>query len=201
MAATCRRASTTSIFPPRTPPRTRTSRPRWRATSISRCRSPRRPRNNSTPWSSSASASSTSPASRSSPSLHGAPAHPRRSDIRRFEMNSTTTTTVPLISSGSAGPLGVLHLPRLWTKLTLGTAGKLAAGYDFCGAGFDQMTLNALNLDREKTIAYVEESRPTYLQFEEWIVEQNGGKIPQAAIDEHNKAVKGYNHGDDLAAQ
>jgi hypothetical protein len=115
-------------------------------------------------------------------------------------MNSTTTTTtVPLISSGSAGPLGVLHLPRLWTKLTLGTAGKLADGYDFCGAGFDQMTLNALNLDREKTIAYVEENRPTYLQFEAWIVEQNGGKIPQAAVDEHNKAVKGYNHGDELA--
>ena len=37
---------------------------------------------------------------------------------------------VPLISSGTAGPLGVLHLPRLWQKVTLEYAGKLAAGYE-----------------------------------------------------------------------
>ena len=32
--------------------------------------------------------------------------------------------TVPLISSGAAGPLGVLHLPRLWLKLRLEAAGS-----------------------------------------------------------------------------
>ncbi|PYI95190.1 MAG: DUF5069 domain-containing protein, partial [Verrucomicrobia bacterium] len=36
-------------------------------------------------------------------------------------------TYVPLISSGIAGPLGVLHLPRLWQKVSLEEAGKLAS--------------------------------------------------------------------------
>ena len=54
-----------------------------------------------------------------------------------------STTIVPLISSGSHGPLGVVHLPRLWSKLTLDAAGKLPPGYDSCGDGFDAMTLSA----------------------------------------------------------
>ena len=39
------------------------------------------------------------------------------------------STHVPTISSGLSGPLGVQHLPRLWQKVSLGTQGKLAAGY------------------------------------------------------------------------
>jgi hypothetical protein len=113
-------------------------------------------------------------------------------------MNSTTTKTIPLISSGTAGPLGALHLPRLWTKLTLGSAGMLADGYDFCGQGFDQMTITALGLDRDKTIAYVKEKRPTYVQFEEWVVAQNGGNLSKEKIDAHNAAIRGYNHSDEL---
>jgi hypothetical protein len=101
---------------------------------------------------------------------------------------------IPLISSGTAGPLGVVHLPRLWLKLTLAAHNALAEGYDEVGAGFDQMTLDALNLDKAKTIAFVRESHPTYVQFEEWIVAQNGGKIPPDAIAKHNAAVLGYNH-------
>src|SRR4051812_40411505 len=42
-------------------------------------------------------------------------------------------TYVPLISSGTAGPLGVLHLPRLWQKVSLESQGKLAAGYPGIG--------------------------------------------------------------------
>jgi len=33
-------------------------------------------------------------------------------------------TYVPLISSSVAGPLGVLHLPRLWQKVSLEAVGK-----------------------------------------------------------------------------
>ena len=33
-------------------------------------------------------------------------------------------TYVPMISSGTAGPLGVLHLPRLWQKVSLEAQGK-----------------------------------------------------------------------------
>lgn len=118
--------------------------------------------------------------------------------------SSTTGTTgrkvVPLVSSGTAGPLGAIHLPRLWAKLTLASAGLLADGYDECGHGFDQMTIANLNLDRQKTIDYVKNSHPTYIQFERWVIEQNGGKIDRAVVEKHNAAIRGYNHGDELAA-
>jgi hypothetical protein len=109
-----------------------------------------------------------------------------------------STTIVPLISSGSHGPLGALHLPRLWSKLTLDAAGKLPPGYDSCGDGFDAMTLSALGLDRTETIEYIKTKKPTYMQFEHYIAQKHGGTVPKAAIDAHNAAVRGYNHADEL---
>jgi len=103
---------------------------------------------------------------------------------------------VPLISSDATGPLGIAHLPRLWTKLTLGAAGRLFPGYDLCGDGFDGMTLAAFGLDRAKTIAFVNEKHPTYAQFEAY-VKQNGNVTPDA-IAKHNAAIRGYNHSDEL---
>jgi len=106
---------------------------------------------------------------------------------------------IPLISSGSAGPLGAVHLPRLWQKLLLGSKGLLHEDWDMCGPGFDQMTLDNLGLDREKTIAFVKENSPTYPQFEEW-VRQNATKLSQEDIERHNAAVRGYEHSDKTRA-
>jgi hypothetical protein len=109
----------------------------------------------------------------------------------------TETIIVPLVSSGTAGPLGALHLPRLWLKLSLAGIEALPEGYDECGAGFDAMTLNALGLDRQKTIDFIRQGRPTYMEFEEWVVAN--GKADKSAIERHNVAIRGYNHGDELA--
>ncbi|HVN68180.1 MAG TPA: DUF5069 domain-containing protein [Candidatus Binatia bacterium] len=108
----------------------------------------------------------------------------------------TQTKVVPLISSGTAGPLGVIHLPRLWLKLSLAAVGALPDGYDECGDGFDGMTLSALGLDRQRTIDFIRDRRPTYMEFEEWVVEN--GKTDRETIERHNAAVRGYNHADDL---
>lgn len=105
------------------------------------------------------------------------------------------STIVPLISSGTAGPLGVLHLPRLWQKLSLDAAGKLAPGYDGCGKGYDSMTLTALGLDEAATKHFIKASKPTYPQFEAW-VKANGTSVTPEAIATHNAAVTGYNHAD-----
>jgi hypothetical protein len=109
----------------------------------------------------------------------------------------TETKIVPAISSGTAGPLGAIHLPRLWLKLTLAAAGDLPDDYDECGAGFDAMTLGALGLDRDKTIAFVRQSKPTYMEFEEYVVKN--GKTDKATIEAHNAAIRGYNHSDEKA--
>ncbi len=103
---------------------------------------------------------------------------------------------IPTISSGTAGPLGVLHLPRLWQKMCLGAAGKLADGYVNCGPGYDMMTLDALGVDRDALVAFVSASKPTYVQFETFISE-NATSLNETSIAEHNAAVIGYQHTDE----
>ncbi len=108
-----------------------------------------------------------------------------------------SNTYVPLISSGTAGPLGVLHLPRLWLKTSLEARGKLAAGYPGCGKGFDQMVLDGLGLDRQKTLDFIKNNKPSYSQFENWVKQQPGVKLDKANIEKLNESIRGYNHGDD----
>jgi hypothetical protein len=107
-----------------------------------------------------------------------------------------STKHVPLISSGVAGPLGVLHLPRFWLKNSLEATGQLADGYPGCGKGYDQMVLDALGLKREAVLNYIKTSRPTYPQFEAWIKKQPGAKLDRATIDKLNGAITGYIHDD-----
>jgi hypothetical protein len=105
-------------------------------------------------------------------------------------------TYVPMISSGTAGPLGVLHLPRLWLKVSLEEAGKLAAGYPGIGRGYDAMTCAALGLDEQAVKDYIRQNKPTYTQFEAW-VKKNAKSLTPEAVEKHNAAVRGYNHDDE----
>ena len=104
-------------------------------------------------------------------------------------------TYVPMISSGTAGPLGVLHLPRLWQKLSLEAQGKLAAGYPGMGDGYDAMTCDALGLDKQAVQDFIKEKTPTYPQFEAW-VKQNAQSLTKEAIATHNGSITGYLHED-----
>ena len=105
-------------------------------------------------------------------------------------------TYVPMISSGTAGPLGVLHLPRLWQKVSLESQGKIAAGYPGMGRGYDAMTCAALGLDEGAVQNYIGQKKPTYPQFEAW-VKQNAKSLNKDAIEKHNAAVRGYIHDDE----
>ncbi len=100
---------------------------------------------------------------------------------------------VPTISSGTPGPLGILHLPRLWQKASLGAADKLHPDYPACGQGYDQMVLDALGLDREALLTFVKSEKPTYVQFERYII-ANATKLNQTAVSQLNAAIIGYQH-------
>ena len=104
-------------------------------------------------------------------------------------------TYVPMISSGIAGPLGVVHLPRLWQKVSLEAQGKLASGYPAVGKGFDAMTLAALGLDEHAVRDYIKQDQPTYPEFEVW-VKKNAKSLTREAIEKHNASVRGYNADD-----
>jgi len=103
---------------------------------------------------------------------------------------------VPLISSGTAGPLGILHLPRLWLKALLGATGQLADGYKDVGLGYDHMVLQALGIKPEDARAFIHEKKPTYQQFEEWVKKYPGVKLDNATIFKSNAAIAGYVHSD-----
>lgn len=104
---------------------------------------------------------------------------------------------IPLISSGTAGPLGVLHLPRLWLKASLGAVGKLHPDYPACGKGYDQMVLDGLGISNADFDAFIAEKKPTYPQFETWILQKSGGSLDAAAVKKLNDSITGYHHDDE----
>jgi hypothetical protein len=104
------------------------------------------------------------------------------------ERSIAMDTQVPLISTCTTGPLGVVHLPRLWQKLRLSAKGLLAEGYRAGEGGFDEMLLEALGISSAAAIAFVQETQPTYLAFEAW-VEENAGSLTAAAIEQINESI------------
>jgi len=124
-----------------------------------------------------------------------------RSPLSRAYSNPSNSTDnmskiVPLISSGTAGPLGVLHLPRLWQKVSLEAAGKIADGYPGIGAGYDSMVIDALGLSADAVRSYITDSKPTYPQFEAWIQAQPGVKLDGETVSSLNASITGYIHDD-----
>ena len=75
-------------------------------------------------------------------------------------------TIIPLISSGTTGPLGVKHLPRLWLKTLLSATGHMPAGYKDLRPGFDYMVLEGLGINPDAAREFIVNDRPTYLAFE-----------------------------------
>ena len=103
----------------------------------------------------------------------------------------STTKIAPTISSGIAGPLGVLHLPRLWQKASLGAAGKLHGDYQAAGPGLDQLLLDGLGIEREDFLAFIDQQRPSYAELEKWLADRSEGGLNVAAV---NQAIAGYEH-------
>jgi hypothetical protein len=107
---------------------------------------------------------------------------------------------VPLITSGIAGPLGVLHLPRLWYKVLLRSVGKLPEGYRCGKGGFDERLLTDLGIDHDAFIAYIEGSRPEYLALEDW-VRANATNLNAESIAAFNTYVVEREMPADMLAQ
>jgi hypothetical protein len=94
----------------------------------------------------------------------------------------------PLISTGTPGPLGLLHLPRLWQKLLLHAAGLLPEGYRHGAGGFDELLCRSIGLDRDAFVAYVEGERPSYLETEAY-VREHATNLNSASVEAFNHTV------------
>ncbi|MDZ4742749.1 MAG: DUF5069 domain-containing protein [Verrucomicrobiota bacterium] len=108
------------------------------------------------------------------------------------------TKIVPTISSGTAGSLGILHLPRLWQKCILFTKGLLPEDYGCCSPGYDMMVLDCLGISKDDVQAFFKDKSPSYSAFEAWILEKKEGNIDQASIKKLNEAILGYHHKDEV---
>ncbi|MDP3070322.1 MAG: DUF5069 domain-containing protein [Opitutaceae bacterium] len=108
---------------------------------------------------------------------------------------------IPMIPCNVAGPLGVLHLPRLWLKVSLEARGKLAAGYPGIGKGYDSMVVAALGLNADAVKKFVAEKHPTYQQFEAWVKAQPGVKLDRNNVHRLNTAILGYHHTEELSKE
>ena len=96
---------------------------------------------------------------------------------------------VPALSSQSAGPLGLRHLPRLWLKAILESTGALYAGWrSGKPSGFDTWFAGAVGVDIDEMKTYLNDTKPTYMQFEAWFAERAKNLSP-AAIAKLNAAM------------
>ncbi len=98
-------------------------------------------------------------------------------------------TIIPLISSGTEGPLGIKHLPRLWLKTLLAAAGRLPEGYKDIRPGFDYLVLEGLKIEPDAARRFIKENRPSYLAFEAWICAQQGVDLTPENISRVNQIV------------
>jgi len=92
----------------------------------------------------------------------------------------------PVISSGVAGPLGILHLPRLWLKIVLHACGRLPPDYRHGEGGFDQLLCDRLGIDRGALTGFIETEKPDYLAFERWVLAN--------ARDLSPRTIAAFNH-------
>ena len=108
-------------------------------------------------------------------------------------LNGSGTPFPPLISSIDRGPMGICQLPRTWLKTCLRAKGLLDSAYPDCADGsLDERCINTLQLDRDKTLSYLRDNTPTYLEFEAWMRQE--AVIDTVAIMEFNERLLSRQH-------
>lgn len=88
------------------------------------------------------------------------------------------------------GPLGIVHLPRMWAKALQHATGRLNDDY-IVGCGLDRAISRALGIDMQKALTYIQTAKPTYHEFEAWVVAECGGDIGPDKVQAANDAILG----------
>ncbi len=107
---------------------------------------------------------------------------------------------VPTISTSVTGPLGIMHLPRLWQKILLHATGRLPSGYRHGVGGYDELLCERLGIDPAAFVAFIERELPDYQRVEAWVVEHATDLTP-ATIAALNQRLRTGNMREELAAE
>jgi Domain of unknown function (DUF5069) len=106
----------------------------------------------------------------------------------------------PLISASVAGPLGVLHLPRLWLKILLHAYGRLPEGYRHGSGGFDELFCTSFGIDCDAFVTFIETEKPDYQRTEQWVV-ANAKDLTPHNIAAFNQRILTGNMREETAAE
>src|SRR5580698_4597384 len=98
---------------------------------------------------------------------------------------------MPICDSTETGELGVRHLKRFWSRQMAARAGQANGGSDPAEWVAGQTLICGLGLGLHETLQYLINATPTFDQFEQWILEKNGGSIEPARIARINAALSG----------
>jgi hypothetical protein len=98
---------------------------------------------------------------------------------------------VPLISSYTAGPLGLIHLPRLWLKALLLAHGTLAEDWGCGPGGLDKRIMAYVGIDGNAFLPWLTATLPTYAECESWVREHATNLTP-STIAESNDFLLGH---------
>ena len=96
---------------------------------------------------------------------------------------------VPAVSSFAKGPLGLVHLPRMWTKAAVKAAGALAESYHTDSEALDQRLAEAIRMDLRAAMRFISAALPSYMTFERWI-RDHVGAIDLNAVARWNDTVQ-----------
>jgi hypothetical protein len=96
------------------------------------------------------------------------------------------------ISSMEVGELGVLHLRRYWLKRRLEVEGRLDPDSVRDEHGLDFTLMQGLGLGIIEPAEYLFHQRPTYAEFERWIMQKLGGSPDRTVVERLNKMVRCY---------
>lgn len=116
-------------------------------------------------------------------------------DLSGEDVDKWQGQITPLVSNLDFGPLGVCQLPRTWHKVLLQAAGLLHSDYPGLGGGLDaRVVVDVLGLDRDEVNEHLTSVRPSYRQFEAWVLQRLDGRDVTGAVDEWNQFVRTREH-------
>lgn len=95
------------------------------------------------------------------------------------------TALPPIASREETGCLGLRHLKRFWSLQMAGNQGS-DPGSEWVAAN---TLLAGLQLGLRETLHFLFRNRPSFDEFEHWILEKNGGALDPALVERLNVAL------------
>lgn len=108
-------------------------------------------------------------------------------------MKAKTKENLDFADRNETGKIGVIYLKYFWSKAMLERVGQ-ASGKTQAEWNTDKILLSGLGLALEETIQHLYINSPTFEEFENWILEINGGEIDSIQIERLNAALCGENN-------